>query len=298
MRSVGRRSGAGERHRPGRRRQGGRLDVARRRGPLPPHLRAAPGRARRDPRPRRHRRAAGRAGPGHPAPALPDRTAEDLHGGHRARHRHHHARRLGRGHRHLRHVAGHPGGGPRRRRDAHGRDRAGAADGLGRQGRWPAPARPGAPGRRGRARAAARDGVPLRRRGGPRPTRRLPGRGGVLVGDLRPGPGRGPRGGARRRGAPGRPAPHPHRVVRRGRGPHARPHRPRRRAHARPGHARPRPRHRRRGRRRLHPHRPAARQGAARGRRRGALGDARPAGEPARRLRGDRTPTASGPPSC
>ena len=77
--------------------QGAGLDLARRGGPLPPHLRPAPGGPRRHPRPRRHRRAAGRARPGHPAAALPDRPAQDLHGRGRARDGHHHPRRLGRG---------------------------------------------------------------------------------------------------------------------------------------------------------------------------------------------------------
>ena len=47
--------------------QGGGLDVARRRGPLPPALRPAPRRPRRDARSRRHRRAARRARPRHAA---------------------------------------------------------------------------------------------------------------------------------------------------------------------------------------------------------------------------------------
>ena len=46
---------SGERQRPRRRRQGGRVDVARRRRPLPASLRPAPGRPRRHARPRRHR---------------------------------------------------------------------------------------------------------------------------------------------------------------------------------------------------------------------------------------------------
>ena len=77
---------ADERHRPGGRRQGGGLDLARRRGTLPPHLRAAPGRPRGHARPRRHGRPAGRLGPGHPSHALPHRAAQDLHDRHRARH--------------------------------------------------------------------------------------------------------------------------------------------------------------------------------------------------------------------
>ena len=60
--------------------QGGRLDLPRRGGPVPADLRPAPGRPRRDPRPRRHRRAAGRPRPGDPAAAVPDRAAQDLHG--------------------------------------------------------------------------------------------------------------------------------------------------------------------------------------------------------------------------
>ena len=51
----------------------------------------------------------------------------------------------------------------------------------------------------------------------PGPRRRLPGRGRVLVGHLRPRAGPGPRPGARRRRARGQPAAHPHRLVRRGR---------------------------------------------------------------------------------
>ena len=87
------RTGAGEprRRRPGDRAggggQGGRLDLPRRGGPVPADLRPAPGGPRRHPRPRRHRRAAGRPGPGHPADAVPHRPAQDLpgRGGPRAR---------------------------------------------------------------------------------------------------------------------------------------------------------------------------------------------------------------------
>ena len=97
---------------------------------------------------------------------------------------------------------------------AHGRHRAGAADGVGRQGR------------RAPAARARREGIEVERaprrvtvstlRHGARPgaAGRLPGRGGVLLGDLHPGvggrPGAGPGGGA----DVDQPAPHPHRLVR------------------------------------------------------------------------------------
>ena len=136
---------AGGRHRPGGRRQGGRLDLARRGGALPPHLRPAPGRPCRHARPRRHRCPAGRVGPRHPADALPDRAAQDLHDGHRAGQRHVDARLVGRGRRHLRHDQRRRRRGRRRRGRADRRDRAGAADGVGGEGRrdagctsWPA----------------------------------------------------------------------------------------------------------------------------------------------------------------
>ena len=63
-------------HRTGGGGQGGRLDLPRRGGPVPPDLRPAPGGPRRHAGPRRHRGAAGRAGPGHPpacasSPRLP-----------------------------------------------------------------------------------------------------------------------------------------------------------------------------------------------------------------------------------
>ena len=64
-----------------------------------------------------------------------------------------------------------------RRRGADRRDRAGAADGLGRQGGRPPAARAGPPGHRGGAPGPAGDRLPLRHRARPRPPGRVPGRG-------------------------------------------------------------------------------------------------------------------------
>ena len=145
--------------------QGAGLDLPRRGGPLPPHLRPAPGRPRRHPRPRRHRRAPGRPRAGPPASCASSPPAQDLHGRGRPGHGHHHPRRLGRGRRDLghagRHVADARGG---RRRPDRGH-RAGPADGLGGQGRAASAlhelAREGDGGRAG---APAGDRRPLRRR--------------------------------------------------------------------------------------------------------------------------------------
>ena len=186
--------GDGERHRPGRRGQGGRLDLPRRRGPVPADLRPAPGGSRRHPRPRRHRGAAGRPRPGHPAAALPDRAAARPT---RARScsgtRHVDARRLRRGDRHLGHGRRHARARCGRRRPADRRDRAGPADGVGGQGRRPPPARAGPRGHRGRAGGPAGHRLPLRRRARPGAAGRLPDRGGLLVGHLRAGAGGRPR---------------------------------------------------------------------------------------------------------
>ena len=268
---------AGERHRPGRRRQGGRLDLARRRGPLPPHLRAAPGRARRarsTPTPPACCWSGWAGPPGScassprcPRPTRPTSCS----------------------------APPPPPSTPRARSSAPTTCRtsrptrcaAAAAELTGEIEQVPPMvsavkvggrrlhelARQGVEVERP---AAAGDGVPLRRRARPRPPRRLPGRGGVLVGHLRPGPGPRPRAGARRRGARGQPAPHPHRLVRRGRARTAR-----RASGPTPCSRRPRPCATSTpstvdaGRRRLHPHRPAARPGAARRGRRRALGHAR-----------------------
>ena len=146
--------------------------------------------------------------------------------------------------------------------------------------------------------ARSGDRLPLRHRARPRAPGRVPGRGGVLVGDLRPRAGPRPRDGARRRGARGQPAAHPHRLVRRGRDAPARPHRPRRGPHAGRGHARPRRGDGRSGGRGLDPHRAAPRQGAARGRGRRALGHARRAGETCWPSTRRRAPTGSGRPWC
>ena len=117
------------------------------------------------------------------------------------------------------------------------------------------------------------DTAPDRARAG-----RVPGRGGVLVGDLRPRARPRPREGARRRGARGQPPAHPHRLVRRGRNAPARPHRPRRSPHAGRGHARSRRGGGRSPDRGLDPYRTSPRQGAARGGGRRALGHARRGG--------------------
>ena len=85
----------------------------------------------------------------------------------RARHRDRHARRLGRGHGHPRHGRRSPS--TQVRAAAAGADRAdhaGAADGVGGQGRRQAAARAGPRGHRGRAGAPAGHGPPLRRRAG------------------------------------------------------------------------------------------------------------------------------------
>ena len=95
---------------PGRRRTGGTetigmvvvdkeagLDLARRRGPVPPALLAATRGPRRDARSRRHRGAARGPGPLHPHAALPHRPAEVLRGRGGPRPGHEHARRLGGG---------------------------------------------------------------------------------------------------------------------------------------------------------------------------------------------------------
>ena len=232
MKRVGR--GRGRRFGPGRGGQGAGLDVARRGGPLPAHLRAAPGGSRRHARSRRHRRAVGGAGPGHPAHALLDPAAQDLHDRHRAGHGHLHPRRLGRGDRDLRHVPCHPRNGHGGHGGPHGGDRAGAAHGVGGQGGWPAAARAGPPGAGGRAGTADGHGVPLRRRARLRTPRCVSGRGGVLVGHLRPRAGAGPRPGARWRGARRPPAPDTHRLLRRPRDAPPRRAGPRRRAHVRP----------------------------------------------------------------
>ena len=79
--------------RPGRRRQAGGLDVARRRGQAAQGLRAAPGRARGHARSRRHRRAARRARSRHPPAALPSGGGQGVPRPRRVRHRHQHARR-------------------------------------------------------------------------------------------------------------------------------------------------------------------------------------------------------------
>ena len=73
-----------------------------------------------------------------------------------------------------------------RRRRADRRDRAGAAHGVGRQGGRPPPARAGPPGHRGGAPGPAGDRLPLRHRARPGAPGRVPGRGRVLVGHLRP----------------------------------------------------------------------------------------------------------------
>ena len=105
---------------------------------------------------------------------------------------------------------------------AHRADPAGAADGLGGQGRRPAAARAGPRGHRGRAGAPPGHGAPLRRRAARRdPAVVCAGRGRVLVGHLRPHPGRRPRPRPRRWSAPAEPAAHRHRLVHPGRGPSA-----------------------------------------------------------------------------
>ena len=110
----------------------------------PPHLRPAPRWPRRDPRPRRHGRPAGRARPRQPAHALPHRAAQAVHDGHRAREHDVDARLVGRGPwppTTWQHVT--PDEVAARRRRSDGRDRPGAADGVGRQGRGAPPARAG-----------------------------------------------------------------------------------------------------------------------------------------------------------
>ena len=94
-------------------------------------------------RPRRHRRARARRRSGDPPAAVPVGARQALRRRGRAGRRHDHARRLRRGRRHL----GHVGGRPRRRAPGGGRadrrDRPGAPDGLGEEGRGTAAARAG-----------------------------------------------------------------------------------------------------------------------------------------------------------
>ena len=169
------------------------MDLPRRGGPVPAHLRPAPGGPRRDPRPRRHRGAAGRPGPGHPPAALPDRAAEDLHRRGGAGRGHDHPRRLGRGGRARATWPASPSAEVRAAAAPADRgDRAGPAHGLGRQGRGPAAARAGPRRDRGRAR---RPTGHRRTASTVEPDGRGPGCSRievVLVGHLRAGPGRRP----------------------------------------------------------------------------------------------------------
>ena len=185
------------------------LDHPRRGGQAARRARHPQGRPLRHARPRRHRRAAARRRPGHPAAAVPHRAAQDLHVRDRARHRDRHPRR--------RRARSPPpttwpaltadagaGGRARPRR----RHPAGAADGLGREGRRQAPPRAG-PG--GRSRSSASPARSPCTASTVEPTDDplvVPGRGRVLVGHLRAHPGRRPRPRARRRRPPAGPAPH------------------------------------------------------------------------------------------
>ena len=181
--------------------------------------------------------APGRPRPGHPAAAVPDRAPQDLRGRDRAGHGHHHPRRLGGGRRDLGHVRVTPA-----------QVRAAAAGLTGRSSRsrrWSRRSRSGAdactswPGRGSRWSGRPARSPSTASTWSRSPTRpgRVPGRGGVLVGDLRPRAGRRPGDGARRRGPPAAPAAHRDRVLRRGRDATARADRPRRRAHPGRGHA-------------------------------------------------------------
>ncbi|CAA9232520.1 MAG: tRNA pseudouridine(55) synthase, partial [uncultured Acidimicrobiales bacterium] len=180
-----------EHRRSRRHRQAGGLHVARRGGQVPEDLRPAQGRPRGHAGPRCHRRAAGRVGAGHPAAAVPGPAAQVLRRRSGAGRGHVDARRQRRGAGHV----GHVGSRPRRRASRlgrlRGRHRAGPAHGLGRLHRRAAAPRAG-PGRhRGGAGGPAGHGPPIR--GPPRLRARcLPDRGRLLVGHLRPQPGRRP----------------------------------------------------------------------------------------------------------
>ena len=167
-----------------------------------------------------------------------------------------------------------PGDGPRRGH-ADGGDRAGAADGVGGEGRGPPAARTGPPGHRSGAAPAAGDRLPVRDAARPVAPGRVPGGGRVLVGHVRPRAGERSRAGFGRGGAPRPSAAHPDRLVRAGRHAPARYDRPRVGPLTRRGHARSRGRTGRRRGGGCHPQRAAARPGAARCRRRWPLGDAR-----------------------
>ena len=168
------------------------------------------------PRPRRHRRAAPRRRPGHPPAALPHRPAEGTTSARSCS-----ASRPPRSTPPARSWPpttwtsvtldeARSGG----RHALTGRHHAGAADGLGDQGRRPAAARAGPGGDRGRAGAATRHRAPLRRRAvpdrpgratGPRSTARRAPTCASLAADLGHA-----LGGGR---APARPAPHRDRLV-------------------------------------------------------------------------------------
>ena len=148
---MGRRSTRGAR-RPRRRRQGGRLDLARRGRQVPRPAGDPQGRPLRHPRPRRHRGPAGRGGADDAPPAVPDRAAQDVRHRDRPRRGDHHPRRRRRGHRPPRHDRGHRRGGAAAAVALTGRPPPGAAHGLGGEDRRPAPARAG-PRRRSRSSA-------------------------------------------------------------------------------------------------------------------------------------------------
>ena len=99
---------------------------------------------------------------------------------------------------------------------------AGAADGVGGEGRRAPPARAGPRGHRGRAGAAARDRPPVRRRADRRIRWCIAVEVRVLVGHLRPVAGRRSRSRARRRRPPAQSAAHGDRLVHPRRGPPAR----------------------------------------------------------------------------
>ena len=184
------------------------------------HVRAEAGRPLGHARPRRHRRAAGRARAGHPAAAVPRRlpktyTAEVVLGvGHVD------ARRRRRGDGDVGHV--------RRRRSSDVRAAAAAFDGDILQ----VPPMVSACRSAGKRlhelarraieverEAAARHRAPVRRRRRPTDPLVFAGRGRVLVGHLHPHAGGRPRHRPRRRRPPAQPAPHRHRFVRPRRGP-------------------------------------------------------------------------------
>ena len=83
--------------RAGRRRQAGRDDLPRRRGPGPPAGRHPQGRPRRHPRPDGHRRAGARRRARHPAARPPDAHRQGVRRHGAARRGHHDRRRRGRG---------------------------------------------------------------------------------------------------------------------------------------------------------------------------------------------------------